>query len=94
MSDPVVENLVLDLLEWLAIQDRSYEETMDAWRTSCPKLPVWEDATAGGLVALEVVSGRRMVRITNAGLSRLQQHRREPRSTVFAGLSFRQPPAT
>jgi hypothetical protein len=45
MTDPVVENLVLDLLEWLGKQDRTYEETMEAWRTSCPKLPVWEDAT-------------------------------------------------
>jgi hypothetical protein len=40
VSDPVVENLILDVLEWLAKQDRSYEETMDAWRTSCPKLNI------------------------------------------------------
>jgi len=39
MTDPVVENLILDLLEWLGKQDRTYEETMEAWRTSCPKLP-------------------------------------------------------
>ena len=44
MADTVVEALTLDLLGWLASGDRTYEETMDAWRTSCPKLPVWEDA--------------------------------------------------
>jgi hypothetical protein len=45
MSDTVVETLILDLLEWVANGERSYEEVMDAWRTSCPKLPVWEDAS-------------------------------------------------
>src|SRR5215471_21641748 len=48
-----VEVLVLDLLEWLSRKDRTYEETMDAWRTSCPKLPVWEDATDRGLLQVE-----------------------------------------
>ena len=48
MPDSVVENLILDLLEWLGKQNRTYEETMEAWRTSCPKLPVWEDATDRG----------------------------------------------
>jgi D-3-phosphoglycerate dehydrogenase len=40
MTDPVVDALILDLLAWLAVRGRSYEEVMDAWRTSCPKLPV------------------------------------------------------
>lgn len=39
-----VENLILDLLEWVGRKERTYQETMDAWRTSCPRLPVWEDA--------------------------------------------------
>jgi hypothetical protein len=30
MTDTVVETLILDLLEWLAIRDRSYAEVMDA----------------------------------------------------------------
>jgi len=42
MTDAVVEALILDLLEWVANGERTYEEVMDAWRTSCPKLPVWE----------------------------------------------------
>ena len=76
MSDTVVENLILDLLEWLARRDRTYEETMDAWRTSCPKLPVWEDANDRGLITLDAANGRNIVRLTPAGLALLAQHRR------------------
>ena len=78
MPDSVVESLILDLLEWLGKQDRTYEETMEAWRTSCPKLPVWEDATDRGLVSMDVNQGRNTVRITTAGLALLEQ-RRPPR---------------
>jgi hypothetical protein len=70
-----VENLILDLLEWLAAKDRTYYDTMDAWRTSCPKLPVWEDATDRGLV--ETDSGN--VRLTPAGLALV--NKRRPHST-------------
>ena len=50
--------LILELLAWVAAQPRSYEETMDAWRTSCPRNPVWEDATTDGLI--EVLPGGTM----------------------------------
>ena len=70
-----VEVLVLDLLEWLALGDRSYEETMDAWRTSCPRLPVWEDATDHGLVSIADSNGRLIVRVTPAGLALLKKNR-------------------
>ncbi len=66
MAD-TVEALILDLLEWLMVRDRTYEEVMDAWRTSCPRLPVWEDANDRGLVAREEVNGRCIVRVTEAG---------------------------
>ncbi len=69
--------LVLDLLEWLARRDRSYEETMDAWRTSCPKLPVWEDANEQGLVSIENRNGRSYVRVTPAGFELLKKFRPE-----------------
>jgi hypothetical protein len=75
MGDSVTESLILDLLEWLARGDRSYEEVMDAWRTSCPKLPVWEDANDRGLVTEEQAQGRCIVRITPSGLSLLEQRR-------------------
>jgi hypothetical protein len=41
-----VEDLILDLIQWVGREERTYHETMDAWRTSCPRLPVWEEATA------------------------------------------------
>lgn len=77
MTDPV-DALILDLLEFVANGERSYAEVMDAWRTSCPRLPVWEDANDRGLVARESVHGRSMVRITPAGLALLVQHKRAP----------------
>lgn len=73
MVDAVVESLILDLLEWLAVSDRTYEEVMDAWRTSCPKLPVWEDANDRGLVQREMVNGRSLVRVAPAGIALLKQ---------------------
>jgi hypothetical protein len=62
-----VEPLILDLLEWLAREERSYADTMEAWRTSCPRLPVWEEANARGLVARVVRNGRAMIDLTGAG---------------------------
>jgi hypothetical protein len=76
MVDAVVEPLILDLLEWVAKGDRSYEEVMDAWRTSCPRLPVWEDANDRGLVMLEEVDRRSIVKITPSGLTLLKQRGR------------------
>lgn len=43
-------DLVLDLLEWLAPGGRRYTQAMSMWRTSCPRLAIWEDAIAMGLV--------------------------------------------
>ena len=45
------EPLILDLVEWLMRAPRPYPEVMAAWRTSCPRLPVWEDAVDRGLVS-------------------------------------------
>jgi hypothetical protein len=75
LGDSLKESLILDLLEWLTEHDRSYEEVMDAWRTSCPRLPVWEDANDRGFVMKEQVQGRCIVRITSSGLALLEQHR-------------------
>jgi hypothetical protein len=50
MSD-ILMPLTIDFLAWLAGGPRPYGEVMEAWRTSCPRLPVWEDAVDHGLVA-------------------------------------------
>ena len=65
MTDPVLDALILGLLAWLAIRDRNYDEVMDAWRTYCPKLPVWEEANDRGLVERVEASGRSIVRISS-----------------------------
>jgi hypothetical protein len=49
MSDPV-EPLILDLLEWIGPRPRPYAEVLEAWRTSCPRLPVWEEANERGFI--------------------------------------------
>jgi hypothetical protein len=71
--DSPVDALILDLLEWVASGERSYHEVMEAWRTSCPRLPVWEDANDRGLVARACEHGRPVVRITAAGRALLAQ---------------------
>ncbi len=65
-----VESLILDLLEWVDLRERSYDEVMSAWRTSCPRLPVWEDANDRGLIE---IGGDSMVRLTAAGRDLLER---------------------
>ena len=70
-----VENLILDLIDWVGRKERTYRETMDAWRTSRPKLPVWEDATDRGLVETVTADGPSLVRVTAAGSALLKKKR-------------------
>ena len=55
--DHRIDALILDLVEWVAKQPRPYSEVMDAWRTSCPRLAVWEEAVDRGLLISQVASG-------------------------------------
>jgi|HubBroStandDraft_6_1064221.scaffolds.fasta_scaffold1830006_1 hypothetical protein len=80
MTDTVVDALIVDLLVWLEGGERTYEEVIDVWRTSCPKLTVWEDAKDRGLVATESFNGRELVRITPAGFVFLHEQRNPPKS--------------
>lgn len=74
MAD-TIENLILDLLEWVGRKERTYQETMEAWRTSCPRLTVWEDATDRGLVQRTFADGHSLVRVTAAGFDFLKSKR-------------------
>jgi hypothetical protein len=76
MADTVIEPLILDLLQWLASGERTYEEVMDVWRTSCPRLTVWEDANDRGLIATQQVNGRRLIRPSPSGLALLDERTR------------------
>jgi hypothetical protein len=75
----IVEPLVLDLVEWVAKEPRAYAEVMDAWRTSCPRLTVWEDAVERGLVRSEAAAGGGLVvAATPSGRALLAQCGRGP----------------
>ncbi|MFO1310986.1 MAG: 3-phosphoglycerate dehydrogenase [Burkholderiales bacterium] len=71
-----IEPLILDLLEWIGPGARPYADVMEAWRTSCPRLPVWEEATARGLVGREHRPGiGAFVVVSREGRAHLARHR-------------------
>ena len=67
--DNSISPLVLDLLDWLAIEPRPYAEVMEVWRTSCPRLTIWEDAVDHGYVVRrrDEEAGQPVVDLTAAG---------------------------
>ena len=63
-----LDPLIRDLVEWVAREPRSYADVMDAWRTSCPRLTVWEDAVDRGFLMRErSAGGAALVRVTAEG---------------------------
>lgn len=62
---------IREFLEWVAICPRSYEDTMEAWRTSCPRFSVWEDSQIYGLVrvGMDAATGDSKVFLTEKGWS-------------------------
>jgi hypothetical protein len=76
MTDSV-DTLVLDLLEWLGPAPRPYAEVLETWRTSCPRLPVWEDANERGFIDRQHVPGQgQLVGVSAAGAAHLRSARR------------------
>ncbi len=69
--------LILDLLEWLAEGPRPYQEVMGAWRTSCPRLTIWEDTVDAGFVRIESGdNSTQLVWLTTRGFEFLQANGR------------------
>ena len=85
-----LDPLILDLLEWIAREPRTYADVIDAWRTSCPRLTVWEDAIDRGFAVRDHAGGREvMIRLTAAGRAFLREHGRsggDANSSAIAGL--------
>ena len=78
MADDI-EPLILDLCEWVAREPRPYAEVMEAWRTSCPRLTVWEDAVDRGLVVRERMPDcGTVVSVTDEGRRFLEKNDRLP----------------
>ena len=63
--------LVLDFVEWVAREPRAYAEVIATWKTSCPRLTIWEDATERGYVAREMVAGLGLIIAVTEGGERL-----------------------
>jgi hypothetical protein len=76
MAD-TTDPLVLDLVEWIAREPRLYSEVIETWRTSCPRLTIWEDAVDRGYVARVSVAGTGVrVAVTEDGEKFLRTHGR------------------
>jgi hypothetical protein len=72
MKDPV-DALIIDLLEWIGPHERPYAEVLEVWRTSCPRLPVWEEANTRGYVDRCSAPGEpAYVMLTRRGAAHLQ----------------------
>jgi hypothetical protein len=75
-AGPEVDALVLDLLEWIGPAGRPYAEVLEVWRTSCPRLPVWEEAHARGLIIRDRAPGRgELISVSAVGVDYLASHR-------------------
>jgi ketosteroid isomerase-like protein len=79
-----VDSLIVDLLEWIGPNTRPYAEVLEAWGTSCPRLPAWEDANDRGFIARHrVPGGGALVSVSAAGAEHLRKHR-QPSQRVVA----------
>lgn len=73
LADP----LVLDFVEWIAREPRAYSEVIGTWKTSCPRLTIWEDAADQGYVARATMAGFGLVvKVTEDGERLLRAHGR------------------
>ena len=85
-----LDPLVRDLVEWVAREPRPYADVIDAWRTSCPRLTVWEDAVDRGLVERSVIAGHGVcVVATEAGRAFLESNPRDQGSSRTAARVVR-----
>jgi hypothetical protein len=69
-EDAITQTLghpTIELLTWISRRPRTYPETIEAWRTHCPRLAVWEDALSAGLVQIV----RKEVTLTKRGSAAL-----------------------
>jgi hypothetical protein len=63
----VVDLLLRDFLLWLDQDARPYDEVMEAWRTSCPRLPVWEEANDRGFLTRSRIDREVLIGLSPAG---------------------------
>ena len=77
MNESAVEpamHLRRQMLEWISERPRTYAEVLEVWRTSCPRLSIWEDACIAGLID-GAAGDRQIVRLSAKGALLLDAHR-------------------
>jgi DNA-binding MarR family transcriptional regulator len=88
-----VARLQLEFLLWVSTDPpRSYRQVMEAWRSTCPRISIWEESLMDGLI--EIVpedNGEReqLVILTPAGRQLLS--RSAPSRRCSAGVKFSPP---
>jgi hypothetical protein len=92
MSEPA-SMIMLQFLAWVADRPRSYADTMEAWRSTCPRLSVWEDAIIDGLVCIGNGADR-AVTLTPRGATMIEKSSGEAdratrRNTIATGSAVR-----
>ena len=75
--------IMIQFLAWIADRPRNYAQTMDAWRSSCPRLSVWEDAIIEGLIRIES-NANRSIRLTPRGAATLAQSEQQQTASTAA----------
>jgi len=92
MAD-TLDPLILDLVQWCAKETRAYSEVIEAWRTSCPRLTVWEDAIDRGLLVRKPVKDRgTFIEVTAKGREFLRKYTDEARPASAERCANREMP--
>jgi hypothetical protein len=82
MSDAPLA-LTLEFLDWFVAGPRPYREIMLAWRTSCPRHAIFEDAIQEGLVRRTARTAEPSVELTDEGWAFVRKHRHaDPQSST------------
>jgi hypothetical protein len=72
--------LMVEFLTWISSCHRTYDEAAEAWRSTCPRHTVWEDAFIDGFI--QVTAGdapdRCEVTLTHRGRAILRTSRNNP----------------
>jgi len=85
MPEPV-SLIMIQFLDWLSSRRRTYAEAMAAWRTSCPRLSVWEDALIDGLIQIDGSSQQAEVTLTPRGRAILDENQSPPAAAAATGV--------
>jgi hypothetical protein len=84
--------IMIQFLTWVADRPRNYAQTMDAWRSSCPRLSVWEDAIIEGLIRIES-NANRSIRLTPQGVAVLARSQQQTQPQMSGTVPRRAPKA-